>query len=53
LVEGFTGSDPEIQKGLNKMYSDVPNWPAQRRKQFGVRPQIQEFINRAMAAAKK
>jgi hypothetical protein len=53
LIEGFTGGDPEIQKGLNKMYSDMPNWPAERRAQFGVRPEIQEFIDRALAAAQE
>jgi DNA-binding transcriptional MerR regulator len=53
LVEAFTGGDAEIQKGLNRMYSDMPQWPAGRREQFGVRPEIQDFINRAMAAAGK
>jgi DNA-binding transcriptional MerR regulator len=50
LVEGFTGGDAEIQKGLNKMYADMPNWPAGRRAQFGIRPEIQEFIDRAVGA---
>jgi len=27
LLEGFTRGDPEIQKGLNKMWSDQANWP--------------------------
>jgi hypothetical protein len=27
LIRGFTGGDPEIQKGLDKMYSD-PEWGA-------------------------
>ena len=27
LIKGFTGGDPEIQAGLNKMYSDQTNWP--------------------------
>jgi hypothetical protein len=56
LVEGFTGGDPEIQKGLNRMYSDVPNWPAERQATFqtafGIRPEIQEFIRKAMAASR-
>ena len=51
LVAGFTGGDPEIQKGLNKMYSDMPNWPAERQAKFGIRPQIQEFITKAMKAS--
>jgi len=27
LIRGFTGGSPEIQAGLNKMYSDQANWP--------------------------
>jgi DNA-binding transcriptional MerR regulator len=49
LVGQFTGGDPEIQKGLNRMYSDMPNWPQERREKFGIRPEIQEFIARAMS----
>jgi MerR family transcriptional regulator, thiopeptide resistance regulator len=48
LVEGFTGSDPEIQKGLNKMWADQANWPAPQRQSYGVKPEIQDFIMRAM-----
>jgi DNA-binding transcriptional MerR regulator len=52
LVAGFTGGDPEIQKGLNNMYADMPNWPAARREAFqtgfGIRPEIQEFMRKAM-----
>ena len=51
LVGQFTGGDPAIQQGLNKMYADQPNWPAQRQQQFGVKPQIQEFMLKAMQAA--
>jgi MerR family transcriptional regulator, thiopeptide resistance regulator len=54
LIEGFTGGDPEIQKGLNRMYADVPNWPAERRATFqtayGIRPEIQEYMRKAIAA---
>jgi MerR family transcriptional regulator, thiopeptide resistance regulator len=53
LIEAFTGADAEIQKGLNRMYSDTPNWPAERREKFGVRPEVQDFINKAMAASPK
>jgi DNA-binding transcriptional MerR regulator len=49
LVSQFTGGDPEIQNGLNKMYADQNNWPEpQRRHQ--IKPEIQEFITRAMKA---
>jgi DNA-binding transcriptional MerR regulator len=51
LIEGFTGGDAEIQKGLNRMYADASNWPAGRRAAFGVRPEIEEFIRKALQAA--
>jgi DNA-binding transcriptional MerR regulator len=48
LVERFTGGDPEIQKGLNRMWADQPNWPASRRDAYRIEPEVQEFIVRAM-----
>ena len=53
LVGQFTGGNPEIQKGLNAMYADTPNWPPEKRQQQQVKPEIQEFIMRAMQAAPK
>jgi len=53
LVETSTGGDAEIQKGLNRMYSDMPQWPAERRAAFGIRPEIQAFITKAMQAASR
>jgi transketolase len=50
LVEGFSGGDPEIQKGLNTMWSDKANWPAQERQQYQIDPTIMAFIVRAMKA---
>ena len=50
LVEGFTGGDPEIQKGLNAMWADKTNWPAGPAKQFVIKPEIQAFITAAMKA---
>jgi DNA-binding transcriptional MerR regulator len=50
LVEGFTGGDPEIQKGLNKMWVDKENWPKQERERFTIKPEIQTFIMKAMQA---
>jgi transketolase len=50
LVEGFTGGDPEIQKGLNKMWADQQNWPADMRGRIQIDPRIQEFIVAAMKA---
>ena len=48
LIEGFTGGDPAIQKGLNKMWSDRSNWPAGPQQNFQIRPEIQEFIMKAL-----
>lgn len=48
LVHGFTGGDPEIQKGLNALYADQSNWPEERKKNWQIRPEIQTFIRNAM-----
>jgi len=50
LVKGFTGGNPEIQKGLNLMYSDRENWPASMPKPFS--NEVQEFIVKAMKCRK-
>lgn len=50
LVSGFTGGDPEIQKGLNAMYADQQNWPATAQ-QWRIRPEIQAFVRNAMAGS--
>jgi len=50
LVAGFTGGDPEVGKGLNKLYADRPNWPAAAKEQmapFG-NPKVWEFMGRVM-----
>ena len=50
LVAGFTGGDPEIGRGLNKLYADRPNWPAAAKEQmapFG-NPKVWEFMGRVM-----
>ena len=52
LLEGFTGGDPEIQKGLNKMWADQANWPAQQRNAYTINPAVQAFITKAMQAGK-
>src|SRR5262245_38177273 len=51
LVEGFTGGDREVQKGLNKMWADKANWPAGPAKEFVIKPEVQTFIAAAMKAA--
>jgi DNA-binding transcriptional MerR regulator len=47
LINAFTGGDPEIQKGLNKMYSD-PNWSAPFPKPYS--DEAGAFIMQAMQA---
>ena len=47
LVRGFTGGDPEIQKGLNEMYSDKQNWPASFPKPYS--DEVQAFMVKALA----
>ncbi len=34
LLRQFTGGNPEVQKGLNKLYSDEGNWPTTFKKPF-------------------
>ena len=48
LIKAFTGGDREIQSGLNKMYSDQSNWPANFPKPFS--DAAGEFIHEAMAS---
>lgn len=50
LVAGFTGGDPEIQKGLNKLWQDQQNWPSPQRESYAIKPEIQDFIMKAMQA---
>jgi MerR family transcriptional regulator, thiopeptide resistance regulator len=52
LVGEFTSGNPEIQKGLNSMYADLSNWPADK-SQYQVDPRIQEFIVKAMNSSPK
>ena len=55
LVAGFTGGDPEIGKGLNKLYADRPNWPAPAKEQmapFG-NPKVWEYMGRVMKCGLK
>jgi len=53
LIAGFTGGDPAIQKGLNQLWSDRNNWPADVKAHgWQIKPEIQEFIMRAIGAAK-
>ena len=51
LVEGFTGGDPQIQAGLNAMYSDRANWPAHFPKPFS--EEVQAFMVKAMKVRRR
>jgi DNA-binding transcriptional MerR regulator len=51
LIRAFTGGDPQIQNGLNKMYADQQNWPATVKKPFS--DEVGHFICAAQAAGKK
>lgn len=53
LLSGFTGGDPEIQKGLNAMYADKANWPQEQKERVDIKPEIWAFIQKAFAASKK
>jgi DNA-binding transcriptional MerR regulator len=48
LIRAFTGGDRDIQAGLNKMYSDQTNWPANFPKPYS--DAAGEFIHKAIAA---
>jgi len=48
LVNEFTGGDAEVQKGLNRMWQDQRNWPADAGQGFRIKPEVQDFIVRAM-----
>jgi MerR family transcriptional regulator, thiopeptide resistance regulator len=53
LVEGFSGGEAEVQKGLNKMWADKANWPAGDAQRFQIDPAVQEFIVKAMNLGRK
>jgi len=50
LISGFTGGNPAIQQGLNKLYSDEANWPSTFQKPFS--DEAAAFISKAMTISK-
>jgi MerR family transcriptional regulator, thiopeptide resistance regulator len=52
LLEQFTGGDPEIQKGLNAMWADSANWPADAEARKFVKPEVHEYIMKVFRVAK-
>jgi MerR family transcriptional regulator, thiopeptide resistance regulator len=51
LIKAFTGGNPEIQAGLNKLYSDQSNWPANFPKPYSDAAGV--FMCEAIAALKQ
>ena len=52
LIEGFTGGDPELARGVGKAWGDRANWPATMQEQSTpfANPQVWEFIRKASTA---
>ena len=50
LVSGFTSGDREVGAGLNRLYADRPNWPAQAQEQMAPfsNPKVWEYMGRVM-----
>lgn len=51
LVEGFTGGDPKVSTGLNRLYADRPNWPASAQQQMAPfsNPEVWNYIHKVIA----
>lgn len=50
LVGGFTGGNPEVAQGLNKLYADRPNWPDTAKQQMAPfsNQRVWEFMGRVL-----
>lgn len=50
LVGGFTGGNPEVAQGLNRMYADQANWPESAKQQMTPfsNPRVWEFMKRVL-----
>jgi MerR family transcriptional regulator, thiopeptide resistance regulator len=48
LLKGFTGGNPEVQKGLNSLYADKSNWPKTFEQPF--KNEVWGWIKNVMAA---
>jgi len=51
LIESFTGGNPAVAEGLNKLYADRKNWPADFEKPYS--DDVGQFIARAIAVGKQ
>jgi MerR family transcriptional regulator, thiopeptide resistance regulator len=52
LIEDFTGGDPDILAGLQAMMADRDNWPADVQAASHATPEGEEFLKKAVQAAK-
>lgn len=50
LVSGFTGGNPEVAQGLNKLYADRANWPDSAQQQMSPfsNQRVWEFMGRVL-----
>lgn len=50
LVGSFTGGNPEVAKGLNRLHADRTNWPASAQQQMAAfsNPRVWEFMSRVL-----
>lgn len=51
LISAFTGGNPEVQKGLNRLYADQQNWPSSFKKPYS--DEAGAFICKAVEEMKK
>lgn len=51
LISAFTGGNPEVQKGLNRLYADQQNWPSTFKKPYS--DEAAAFICNAVDAVKQ
>lgn len=51
LIEAFTGGDAGISKGLNQLYADKANWPAEVKMPYSA--EVGAFICKAVALRKQ
>lgn len=52
LINEFTGGDPEIREGLNKMYADQESWQDKVSWKKPYSDEVQNFISEAIKAGK-
>jgi MerR family transcriptional regulator, thiopeptide resistance regulator len=53
LIGAFTQGNPEVLKGLNKLYADRENWPTEQKEamqQRGPKPELMAWIRTVQAA---